>query len=133
MLASALMLNLYYFESNSLVLLGIMWCCAQVPGKIIPILATEYYPTNIRAWGLGFAGSVGRVGALISPFITLKMIKNSIFDLFFVFGVAFVFKCLAVVYLPCETRGRPLDQINELEEVPPSPIYRHSHSDEAQT
>lgn len=124
MLASVLMLDLYYFESKSLWLLGIMWCFAQVPSKIIPFLATEYYPTNIRAWALGFAASVGRVGALISPFITLYVIRRSVFDLFFVFGVALIFKSLAVVYLPYETRGRPLDQIIELEEVPPSAIYR---------
>lgn len=116
-LAAALILYMYILEDRSVIILGFMWCFCQVPSKIVPFLATEYYPTNVRAWALGFGACIGRLGALISPFMTLYLLEGSIFNLFLLYGVAMIFMGAAVAYLPYETRGRPLDQVLEMEEA----------------
>ena len=116
-LAAILMVYLKISEDRSVIILGLMWCFAQVPSKILPYLATEYYPTNVRAWALGFGTCFGRIGAIISPFMTLYILEGIVFDLFVVFSIAIIFMGAAVAYLPYETRGRPLDQALELGDV----------------
>jgi MFS transporter, putative metabolite:H+ symporter len=74
----------------------------------------ELYPTRIRATGAGLASSVGRIGALLGPYVIGAILVSygagSVFSLAAaLFGVA----ALAVLILGPETKDRTLEEISQ--------------------
>ena len=69
----------------------------------------EYYPTKIRATGLGLAGSFARIGGVLSPFLgTLEdqWSANAPYINYFVISFFAIFACY---FLESETKGIVLD------------------------
>ncbi|MGD0627489.1 MAG: MFS transporter, partial [Thermodesulfobacteriota bacterium] len=74
----------------------------------------ELYPTRMRGTGCGLSSSVGRVGAILGPYIIGAVLASSgpgaVFDLTaFMFALA----ALSVLILGPETRGRILEEISQ--------------------
>jgi putative MFS transporter len=74
----------------------------------------ELYPTRMRGTGCGLSSSVGRVGAILGPYIIGAVLASSgpgaVFDLAaFMFALA----ALSVLILGPETRGRILEEISQ--------------------
>lgn len=72
------------------------------------IYTPEYYPTSIRAIGLGTASAMARVGAIITPFVATVLLKTSPHAAVSLYaGVAFLSSFLTF-FLP-ETKGKDLN------------------------
>jgi MFS transporter, AAHS family, benzoate transport protein len=41
-------------------------------------LSASFYPSEIRATGLGWSGGIGRVGAIIGPLVMAMLLKQAI-------------------------------------------------------
>jgi putative MFS transporter len=87
------------------------------PGSTDFVYPIELFPTNDRATAQGFGTSVSRIGAILGvttfPFIVLDYGISS--SLFFFMGFSLL-GFLATVFLATETRGKTLEQINQIEE-----------------
>lgn len=72
----------------------------------------ELYPTHARATGAGFASSVGRVGALLGPFLVGKILTHTgQHGVFAMAAGALVTAAAAVFFLGEETKGKTLEEI----------------------
>jgi putative MFS transporter len=73
----------------------------------------ELYPTRCRATGGGFASSIGRLGALIGPYMVgiILPITGQI-GVFALGAGCFVIAALVVAALGIETKGRMLEDIS---------------------
>lgn|SRR5271157_802865 len=72
----------------------------------------ELYPTRARATGCGFASSLGRLGALIGPFVVGAILEKVGTSGVFTLGAAmFVIGAVTVLALGPETRGKTLEEI----------------------
>lgn len=67
----------------------------------------ELYPTAVRATGVGFAASFGRVGGVIGPYLVGMLVAKgaSIATVFVVFFVAIVIGAFTVLFVGKETKG----------------------------
>jgi putative MFS transporter len=74
----------------------------------------ELYPTRMRAGGCGLASSIGRIGALLGPYVLGAVLQSH--------GVSAVFKLAATIFgvaafiivvLGPETKGRILEEISQ--------------------
>ena len=74
----------------------------------------ELYPTRIRATGSGLASSVGRIGAVLGPYVMGAMMivygPGSVFSLA---GGLFGLAAIATLILGPETRGKTLEEISK--------------------
>jgi putative MFS transporter len=73
----------------------------------------ELYPTRARATGCGFASSLGRLGALIGPFVVGAILETVGTSGVFSLGAAmFLLGAVTVLLIGPETRGKTLEEIN---------------------
>ncbi|CAD8076798.1 unnamed protein product [Paramecium sonneborni] len=72
---------------------------------------SELYPTYMRASGLGFASSVGRLGSIIMPWIVVYINDIGTFLSYGIFGVIAILASIATLLLPFDTYLRELDKI----------------------
>ena len=75
----------------------------------------EQYPTNIRAFGSGWASAVGRIGGIVAPLVVTNMmvLPNGFSNVFMMFTVV-LFAVAAVVFvLGEETKGKTLESISQ--------------------
>lgn len=67
---------------------------------VINALGAHYYPTAIRATGMGIALSVGRCGSIIGPLIGGELLKLSIpIDLVFIYVSGFLYLGCVLVFI----------------------------------
>ncbi len=67
----------------------------------------KYYPTSIRAIGLGSCSGMSRIGAIITPFVAQVLMKTSPHTAISLYaGVALISSFLSF-FLP-ETKGKDL-------------------------
>ncbi|HII82413.1 MAG TPA: sugar porter family MFS transporter [Ferroplasma sp.] len=87
------------------------------PGSTDFVYPIELFPTEDRATAQGFGTSVSRVGAIlgITTFPFIVTIYGFSTSLFFFTGLS-VIGLLATVFLATETKGKTLEEINEIEE-----------------
>lgn len=83
-----------------------MWC-------VLYAYTPELYPTRIRATGSGLASSVGRIGALLGPYLVGVILpiagQTGVFQL----GAgAFMAAAFAILILGEETKGKILEEIS---------------------
>ena len=74
----------------------------------------ELYPTRMRAGGCGFASSIGRIGALLGPFLVGAVLQARGVEAVFamaasVFGIA----ALMIILFGPETKGKILEEISQ--------------------
>jgi len=83
-----------------------MWC-------VVYAYTPELYPTRMRATGSGFASAIGRVGALLGPYLvgTLLPLTGQA-GIFALAAGAFVLAGVVVLAFGEETRGRALEEIS---------------------
>ena len=80
------------------------------------ILPPELYPSPLRSTGVGLAMGPGRVGALLAAAIGPVIYESDSELVFHLNGLAFFFGALMVLFIPYETRARPLqDTVNDAE------------------
>ncbi len=83
-----------------------MWC-------VVYAYTPELYPTRVRATGSGFASAIGRLGALLGPYLVGTLLplagQSGIFALA---AGAFVLAAVVVLAFGDETRGRTLEEVS---------------------
>lgn len=67
----------------------------------------KYFPTSIRSIGLGSCSSMGRFGAIITPFVATVLYRTSPHVAVSLYGGVAIFCGLLALLLP-ETKGRDL-------------------------
>lgn len=71
---------------------------------------SEIYPTYMRASGLGFASSIGRIGSIIMPWIVIYLNELGTFYSYGIFGVLSLLASFLTFILPFDTFERELDK-----------------------
>jgi len=72
------------------------------------VYTPEYYPTVMRAIGLGTCSTMARIGAIITPFVAQVLIKTSPNASVCIYGGVALLATVASLLLPYETKGRDL-------------------------
>ncbi|RDD39092.1 Synaptic vesicle 2-related protein [Trichoplax sp. H2] len=86
--------------------------CGSGLSLLCYVYSPEVYPTKFRAVGIGTANAVGRIGAILSPFIAQVLFSASdILALVVAAGFALV-GAICSLFLPLETKGRLLQDTN---------------------
>lgn len=100
------------FSGHSVVLITLAVFCAGfciVGGQIASnALAATYYPTTMRATGVGWALGVGRIGSIVGPLIGGIMLSNhvGVETLFVTAAVPALCACVAALLLTRTTGAR---------------------------
>jgi MFS transporter, putative metabolite:H+ symporter len=73
----------------------------------------EQYPTNIRAFGSGWASAIGRMGGIFAPLVvTHMMVMNNGFSyVFMMFTAVLLAVAFVILVLGEETKGKTLESI----------------------
>ena len=73
----------------------------------------EQYPTNIRAFGSGWASAIGRMGGIVAPMVVTHMMvmQNGFSYVFMMFTAVLLAVAVVIVVLGEETKGRTLESI----------------------
>lgn len=73
----------------------------------------EQYPTNIRAFGSGWAAAVGRIGGIVAPMVVtgLMVAPDAFHHVFMMFTVVLLAVAAVIVILGEETQGKTLESI----------------------
>ncbi|OPX44996.1 putative niacin/nicotinamide transporter NaiP [Ruminiclostridium hungatei] len=79
----------------------------------------EVYPTRIRGSGTGWAAAVGRIGAILAPYIVGVLYESQgkeagFNNVFLILTIVFAVVAVVVAAAGIETRGRTLEEINTL-------------------
>ena len=75
----------------------------------LSITALQVYPTSMRSMGVGVASSVSRLGAILSPFVSVALVRSGFTPLAeALLATACLAGAAAALLLPIETQGRPL-------------------------
>ncbi|XP_076452194.1 synaptic vesicle 2-related protein-like [Babylonia areolata] len=70
------------------------------------IYTPEFYPTNLRALGLGICSGMARVGATITPFVAQVLLKTSPLFAISAYGLTCLVAVVCSLLLPYETKGK---------------------------
>lgn len=108
----------YFFGQSNSVEQIVIWGCLMSffnlgAWGVLYTYTPEQYPTNIRAFGSGWASAIGRMGGILAPLIvTHLMVMNNGFSYVFMMFTAVLLAVAAVVLvLGEETKGKSLDSI----------------------
>ncbi|WP_111895008.1 MFS transporter [Acinetobacter sp. MB5] len=73
----------------------------------------EQYPTNIRAFGSGWAAAIGRIGGIVAPMVvtSLMVAPDAFHHVFMMFTVVLLAVAAVIVILGEETQGKTLESI----------------------
>lgn len=73
----------------------------------------EQYPTNIRAFGSGWAAAVGRIGGIVAPMVvtSLMVAPDAFHHVFMMFTVVLLAVAAVIVILGEETQGKTLESL----------------------
>lgn len=72
------------------------------------IYTPEFYPTSMRAMGLGVCSGMARIGAIATPFVAQVLLKESSYVAISIYGVMCLIATAASLLLPYETKGREM-------------------------
>ncbi len=74
----------------------------------------ELYPTRMRAGGCGFASSIGRIGALLGPYVVGAVLQSyGVEAVFSVAATIFAIAAAMILVLGPETKGKILEEISQ--------------------
>ncbi|XP_025092946.1 synaptic vesicle 2-related protein-like isoform X3 [Pomacea canaliculata] len=77
------------------------------------IYTPEFYPTSMRAMGLGTCSGMARIGAIVTPFVAQVLLKVSAYVAISLYGVMCLIATVASLLLPYETKGREMKDITQ--------------------
>lgn len=113
-------ISAYFFGQADSVALIMLWGCLLSffnlgAWGVLYTYTPEQYPTNIRAFGSGWAGAIGRIGGIVAPMVvTHLMVKDNGFSyVFMMFTAVLVAVALVILVLGEETKGRTLESISK--------------------
>lgn len=108
----------YFFGQSTTVATIMLWGCLMSffnlgAWGVLYTYTPEQYPTNIRAFGSGWASAIGRMGGIVAPLIVTHMMvaENGFSHVFMMFTVVLLAVALVIVVLGEETKGKTLESI----------------------
>jgi putative MFS transporter len=111
-------LSAYFFGQANTVTLIMFWGCLMSffnlgAWGVLYTYTPEQYPTNIRAFGSGWASAVGRMGGILAPLIVTQMMvqQNGFNHVFMMFTAVLLAVALVILVLGEETKGKTLESI----------------------
>ena len=109
----------YFFGQSSSVEQIVIWGCLMSffnlgAWGVLYTYTPEQYPTNIRAFGSGWASAIGRMGGIVAPLVvTHMMVMNNGFSyVFMMFTAVLLAVACVILVLGEETKGKSLDSIS---------------------
>lgn len=72
------------------------------------VYTPEVYPTSMRGIGLGACSGAGRIGCMITPFVAMVLMPQSMLLSLSLYSGISVLGIITVYLLPIETKGRAL-------------------------
>ncbi|MFU8925813.1 MFS transporter [Acinetobacter puyangensis] len=110
----------YFFGNAGSITMIIVWGCLLSffnlgAWGVVYTYTPEQYPTNIRAFGSGWASAIGRIGGICAPIVVTGMmdLPNSFHNVFLMFTAVLMAVALVVLILGEETKGRTLESISQ--------------------
>ena len=108
----------YFFGQANSVNMIMFWGCLMSffnlgAWGVLYTYTPEQYPTNIRAFGSGWASAIGRMGGNVAPLVVTHMMvmNNGFSHIFIMFTVVLLSVALVIVLLGEETQGKTLESI----------------------
>ena len=108
----------YFFGQANTVNMIMFWGCLLSffnlgAWGVLYTYTPEQYPTNIRAFGSGWASAVGRMGGIVAPIVVthLMVMDNGFSQVFMMFSVVLLSVALVILILGEETKGKTLESI----------------------
>lgn len=108
----------YFFGQANTVNMIMFWGCLLSffnlgAWGVLYTYTPEQYPTNIRAFGSGWASAVGRMGGIIAPIVVthLMVMDNGFSQVFMMFTAVLLGVALVILILGEETKGKTLESI----------------------
>ena len=108
----------YFFGQANSVNMIMFWGCLMSffnlgAWGVLYTYTPEQYPTNIRAFGSGWASAIGRMGGIVAPLVVTHMMvmNNGFSHIFIMFTVVLLSVALVIVVLGEETQGKTLESI----------------------
>ena len=108
----------YFFGQANTVTLIMFWGCLMSffnlgAWGVLYTYTPEQYPTNIRAFGSGWASAVGRMGGIVAPLVVTQMMvqSNGFHHVFMMFTAVLLAVALVILVLGEETKGKTLESI----------------------
>ncbi len=106
-----LLLNICVSRGLMIFFIFVARCFISGAFQSIYVYTPEYYPTAMRAIGLGSCSAMARVGAIITPFIAQILLKISPNLAISIYGCVALAAAVCAISLPVETKGRMLHVI----------------------
>ncbi|TCB82050.1 MFS transporter [Acinetobacter sp. ANC 4173] len=111
-------LSAYFFGQANTVTLIMFWGCLMSffnlgAWGVLYTYTPEQYPTNIRAFGSGWASAIGRMGGIVAPLVVTQMMvqSNGFNHVFMMFTAVLLAVALVILVLGEETKGKTLESI----------------------
>ena len=108
----------YFFGQAHTVNMIMFWGCLMSffnlgAWGVLYTYTPEQYPTNIRAFGSGWASAIGRMGGIVAPMVVTHMMvmNNGFSQVFIMFTVVLLSVAVVIVVLGEETKGKTLESI----------------------
>ncbi|MFU9045388.1 MFS transporter [Acinetobacter tibetensis] len=108
----------YFFGQANTITLIMFWGCLMSffnlgAWGVLYTYTPEQYPTNIRAFGSGWASAIGRMGGIVAPLVVTQMMvqSNGFNHVFMMFTAVLLAVALVILVLGEETKGKTLESI----------------------
>lgn len=108
----------YFFGQADSVALIMLWGCLLSffnlgAWGVLYTYTPEQYPTNIRAFGSGWASAIGRMGGIVAPMVVTHMMvqSNGFSAIFMMFTAVLLAVAAVILILGEETKGKTLEEI----------------------
>lgn len=108
----------YFFGQANTVNMIMFWGCLLSffnlgAWGVLYTYTPEQYPTNIRAFGSGWASAVGRMGGIVAPIVVthVMVMDNGFSQVFMMFTAVLLGVALVILILGEETKGKTLESI----------------------
>ena len=108
----------YFFGQADTVSMIMFWGCLLSffnlgAWGVLYTYTPEQYPTNIRAFGSGWASAIGRMGGIVAPMVVTHMMvqSNGFSAIFMMFTAVLLAVAAVILILGEETKGKTLEEI----------------------
>ena len=108
----------YFFGQANSVNMIMFWGCLMSffnlgAWGVLYTYTPEQYPTNIRAFGSGWASAIGRMGGIVAPLVVTQMMvqSNGFHHVFMMFTAVLFAVALVILVLGEETKGKTFESI----------------------